>query len=233
MQKQWSYIAMVVFACSFSAIHIARAEVLDRVIATVNDHVILLSDLDDELRFESFTSGRKLIDITAEETKAALDRLIEQELLKEQVGTSEPKAISADQVRQQIESMKNDYVREHPGKIWDTGLRQYGLTEKSIHSHLTTELNELQFIDARFRPSIQISQWDIEQYYKKELVPKLPASGPVSLSDVTPKIREVLIQNKISEMLSSWLQTVRSQAQIRILSPVPNSYLMSPQSGAQ
>ena len=62
-----------------------RAEVIDRIVATVNGQIILLSDWEDSLRFEAFTSGRPLNRFTAEERKAVLDRLIDRELLREQL----------------------------------------------------------------------------------------------------------------------------------------------------
>jgi hypothetical protein len=40
---------------------------------------------------------------------------------------------------------------------------------------------------------------------------------PVPFAEAAPKIREVLIQQKINEALPSWLQTLRSQAKIRVL----------------
>ena len=42
---------------------------------------------------------------------------------------------------------------------------------------------------------------------------------PVTLQDAAPKIREILTQQKIDELLASWLETLRSQAQIHVLVP--------------
>ena len=36
------------------------AEVIDRIVATVNGHIILLSDWEDSLRYEAFSGGRPL-----------------------------------------------------------------------------------------------------------------------------------------------------------------------------
>ena len=234
MRTQWSFIVLAtVSLLMFTRQNANAGELLDRMIATVNGHVLLLSDWEDELRFECFTSNRSLAEISPSEKKAALDRLIEQELLREQARTTETKSVSGEQVRKQVDALKRNYLRENPGKTWDAALSKYGLTQKSIESHVTTELEQLQLIDTRFRPSIQISQAEIEQYYKNELVPKLPASDPVTLPDATPKIRELLVQNRMNEMLNSWLEMLRSQAQIRIVGPVSDSSLSSSHAGAQ
>jgi hypothetical protein len=83
---------------------------------------------------------------------------------------------------------------------------------------VAAELEQLELVDLRFRPSIQISSADIEKYYRQKIVPKLPASDPLSLNDAVPKIKEILIQERINQLLNSWLENLRSQAQIKVLS---------------
>jgi hypothetical protein len=38
----------------------------------------------------------------------------------------------------------------------------------------------------------------------------------MSLSDAVPRIREILMQQRMDEQVTSWLQTLREQADIRI-----------------
>jgi hypothetical protein len=38
----------------------------------------------------------------------------------------------------------------------------------------------------------------------------------VPMSDVSSKIREVLTQEKVNELLVSWLQTLRSEGEVRL-----------------
>ncbi|HKW16803.1 MAG TPA: hypothetical protein VJO35_04785 [Terriglobales bacterium] len=209
------------------------SEVLDRIVASVNSHVILLSDLDDELRYEYLVSGRKLESAVLSDEKAALDRLIDQELLHEQVRVIDAQPASVDQVRAQFEAMKADLLRQNPGASWQQVLSKYRLSEDLIRERIANQLQQLQLIDARFRPSIQVSPAEIEQYYRKQFVPTLPPSDPVSLADVTPKIREILVQDKMNQMLSSWLESLRSQAQIRTFIPDWNVRPTQPEAGAR
>lgn len=192
-----------------------RGEVLDRTVATVNGHVILLSDWDDELRYECLMSGRKLDRVTANEQKAALDRLIDQELLREQMRVADTKPVGNEQIQKQLDTLKGDVLRQNTGESWQQLLSNYRLSENFIKSHIAGELQQLQSIDTRFRPTIQISQAETEQYYKDQLVPQLPAGDPVSLTEATPRIREILVQRKMDEMLNSWLESLRAQAQIK------------------
>ena len=60
-------------------------QVVDRVVSNVNGHVVLQSDWEQEVAFEALSDGRDLDSFTLAERKAALDRLVDQELLREQV----------------------------------------------------------------------------------------------------------------------------------------------------
>ena len=200
------------------SVELHAGELLDRIVATVNSQVILQSDWDDEVRFEALMSDRKPDDETSEQRKAALDRLVDQDILREQMRMTDLKPASDDAIKKQIDDVKNEQLREHPGQSWETTLSRYQLTDKVVEDHVAAELEQLELVDLRFRPSIQISSADIEKYYRQKIVPKLPASDPLSLNDAVPKIKEILIQERINQLLNSWLETLRSQAQIKVLS---------------
>src|ERR1700721_3234618 len=72
------------------AISCVAGPIVDRVVTSVNGHVVLQSDWEEEVAFESFLEGRDPASLTTAERKAALDRLIDQELLREQVKPSQP-----------------------------------------------------------------------------------------------------------------------------------------------
>jgi parvulin-like peptidyl-prolyl isomerase len=199
------------------AIWLHAGELLDRIVATVNANVILQSDWDDEIHFEAFMSGRRPEDVTVEQRKAALERLIDQDILRDPMRIGDLKPAGAEEIKKQIEDLKSEQIREHPGQSWATTLSQYQLTDKLIEVHVAAELEQFQLVDLRFRPSIQVSAADIEKYYREQIIPKLPTSDPLSLNDAAPKIKEILIQEKINQLLNSWLQTLRSQAQIQVL----------------
>jgi hypothetical protein len=194
-------------------------EVLDRIVVNVNGQVILQSDWDDELNYECFMSNRSTQGLTQEERNAALTRLIDQELLREQMRANDFNPAAADDIAKQIDGLKQDYPRDHEGKSWSDALASYGVSEADLKSHVELELNQLRLVDARLRPSVQINTVDVENYYKEQLLPKSSSAQAITLQEAAPKIREVLTQQKINQLLTSWLETLRSQAQIRMLVP--------------
>jgi len=75
----------------------------------------------------------------------------------------------------------------------------------------------LRLVDARLRPTVQIDSKSIETYYQQELLPQLRQSGAqqIPLAQASPKIKELLTQRKIDQLLIAWLQTLRTGSEIR------------------
>ena len=88
-------------ACAFGG------QIVDRVVANVNGHVVLQSDWSRRSLSRPFPSAAIPTSFTADERKTALDRLIDQELLREQVRPSQP--APADQVASQVAAVRKLY----------------------------------------------------------------------------------------------------------------------------
>ncbi len=187
-------------------------EVLDRMAATVNGHALLQSDVDDELRYEFFAAKRPLSEASPKDVDSALNRLVDQELLREQMQSKDFQPVTAAQVSKAFETFKSDYATS---AAWTGALAPYDLTETEVRSHIETELNQLRLIDLRLRPTIQIDGDSIRNYYQQQFLPKLPAGQHLTLQEATPAIRELLIQQKMNDSLESWLESLRSQAKIQ------------------
>jgi peptidyl-prolyl cis-trans isomerase SurA len=200
------------------------ADVIDRIVATVNGHAILQSEWDDAVRFEAFMEGRPLDQITDQERSRALDRLIDQELLREQTQGVEAPQPSPQELKQRIEELQAQHGASSPD-AWRIALANYGLDEKELESRLAHDIASLRQVEARLRPSVQIDAQTIESYYRDEFLPKLRQSGAreVPLAAVSGKIREILTEQKVNQLFSSWLQSLRAESKIHtaLASPPP------------
>jgi hypothetical protein len=201
------------------------AAVIDRIVATVNGHIILLSDWEDSLRYEAFSNGRPLDRITAENRKSALDRLIDQELLREQMRTSDIQHASPEEVAQRVAEIRKQYADAETELGWRAVLDRYRLSDESLKNRVATELDLMRLVDARLRPSVTVDSKSIESYYRQELLPQLRQSGGqnVPLPDVTAKIKELLTQKKISQLLTAWLRDLRAGSEIRAEALTPEA----------
>src|SRR5881394_777687 len=106
MLRPFSILAAVLLAVAMTR----AGEVLDRLAATVNGHIFLQSDVDEELRYESFASKKPLRDLTPGDRAAALDRLIDQELLREQMRSADFTAVKRGETDKALDSLKADYL---------------------------------------------------------------------------------------------------------------------------
>lgn len=200
-----------------AALAAQSGELLDRIVATVNGRPILQSELTDEVRFEAFMSGKNPGDVTSSDVKSALDRLVDQKLIKGQARPADTKRLDPADVDRKIQTLKTEYAKRVEPDSWATALSRYGIGEDVIREHVTEELTELLIVDARLRPSIQIDPQEIKTYYQQKLLPALPPGQRTSLRDATPQIRELLVQEHINQQLEPWLQSLRGQADIHYI----------------
>lgn len=211
-------VLLMVWACAWAQ------DVVDRMAAVVNKHVILESELDQALRIELLLQGKPLSpeNLGPGEHQTVLERLIDQALLEQQIAhpeilnpTPDELATRVQEVRAQIPGASGD-----PG--WKSLLESYGLTQQDIEQHFISEIRILRLVDLRFRGLVHIDKTSIAGYYENKLVPELRRKGSSipPLADVSDKIEKILVEQNMSAMLDEWLQTLRSQAHIeKMISP--------------
>ena len=208
--------AFVVLLTALCIAPAGRAEVIDRIVATVNGRIILQSDWDEALCYEALLNGRTLAQFTGDERRAVLDRLIDQELLREQMKANDFQHASDSEVAARLADARKQYSEAATPEGWQTLLSKFRLTEKNVIEHVQQQIDLIRLVDAHLRPTVQIDSKSIEAYYREKFVPQLKQSGAgeVPLADVSAKIREVLTEEKVSELLVSWLQTLRSESAV-------------------
>ena len=196
----------------------ASGEVIDRIVATVNGHVILQSDWNDALRFEALLSARSLSDFNEQERRDVLDRLIDQELLSEQMKSASFQHASDEEAADQVAAARKLYPEAATDAGWNAVLDKFGMTEKSLQSHVKEQIDLMRLVDAHLRPTVQIDSKNIEAYYRDKFVPQLKQSGAeeVPLADVSAKISELLTEEKVNELMVSWLQSLRSESKVNV-----------------
>jgi peptidyl-prolyl cis-trans isomerase SurA len=203
----------------------APAQVVDRMVAVVNGRVILESELDQAARVEFLLQGKPIASLSQADRAAALERLIERSLLDQQIvnramldPTPQELAARVTEVRAGIPAAATD-------DQWKAVLASYGLTQQDLEEQLTDQVRILRFIDLRFRGLVRVDKDAIDTYYQEKFLPevrKRNAPEP-SLAEVSGKIEQILVEQRIDEMLNSWLKTLRSQAHIEKMIAAPPS----------
>jgi hypothetical protein len=215
-------LCMLFLLMIYSAVH--AGDIVDRIVATVNGHAILQSDWEDALHYEAFIAGHSSEQLTSADRKAALDRLIDQELLRQQIRSSDFQHASDQEVAVRVQEIRRQYPGADSDSGWHAALTRYGLTEKELEHRVALQLDLMRLVDARLRPTVQIDSKSIESYYNQELLPQLRQSGAqqIPLAQASPKIKELLTQRKIDQLLTAWLQTLRTGSEIRTQLATPD-----------
>lgn len=216
--KLWERVALGLILCAVAVPRLHAGDVIDRIVATVNGHIILQSDWDEALCYEALLSGRTLEEFGEEDRRAVLDRLIDQELLGEQMKSALFQHASDAETAATIADARKKYSEATSDEGWHAVLARFGLTEKAVVERVREQIDLMRLVDARLRPSVQIDSRSIEAYYRDKFVPQIRQTGAqdVPLEQVSGKIRELLTDEKVNELMVSWLQSLRSESKVSV-----------------
>lgn len=208
-------------------------ELLDGVVASVNRQPILRSDWGEAVAFEAFMRQRPLSQVTEADRVLALQHLIDRQLLKAQMGDETYLQPSEQALQQDLTKLREQVPNGKDDSAWQKLLAGYGLNETTVIKHLRTEVQVMNFVEVRLRPNVHVDQDEVESYYNKRLLPDLQANGakPVPLDDVASRIRELLTEQSIDELLDTWLHNLRQQANIHSRVRIPG--INAPEEGAR
>jgi hypothetical protein len=203
----------------------ASSVVLDRAVAVVNKHVILSSDLDDEIRLsilEPSQGGQG-----SPTRQQALEQLISRALIEQQIREQDlqavepsPEAVKArvDEIRKQLPVCIRQNCASDEG--WQAFLTAHGLTAVRVETYLRYRLEILSFIEQRFRQGIQITPEQVAAYYRETLLPQYAAGETVPpLDQVADRIQEILLQQQVNALFDDWLKNLRQQGDVEVLDP--------------
>jgi SurA-like N-terminal domain len=197
-----------------------RGETLDRVVASIGNAAITERDVDEEYHFERFLQGRPPTGSPDPVVrKAALSRLISQKLLEEQIGSVSRNAAAAQESAENtLQQVRKEFRSD---EAYRSALRTLGMTEPQVLKRLKLYQRTLRMIDERLRPTAQPDLKEVEAYYKETFVPEYAKSHttpPPPLAEVRDKIQEILVQRKINQLLSRWLDRLKSTRRVTIYS---------------
>lgn len=213
------------FAMAAVLLALPQSQVVDRMVAVVNKHVILESELDQTTRVEFLLQGKSPATITPADSQATLDRLIDRSLLDQQIVNPSMLDPSPLELVARIKEVRESV----PGAAgsddahWKAAMDSYGLTQQDLEQQLAAEVRITRLIDLRFRSLVRIEKDAVEEYFQKTFLPELRKRNvkEPALADVYSQIENILIQNRLDELQSDWLKTLRAQAHIEKMLAAP------------
>jgi peptidyl-prolyl cis-trans isomerase SurA len=209
------YLVFLAFLVSRAVL--LSADIIDRIVITVDNQVITQSQVDDEIRVTAFLNREKA-DLSPAARKEAAGRLIEQALIRREMGLSRYPLPELSDAGESLKTLKAMYSSETD---FHDALEAYGVTEDELTRRLWWQLTLLRFIDYRFRPGIQIPAADVQAYYRQQVSEwEQKGTKPIpTIEESRDQIEEILTQKRIDQALEQWIMDTRSQVTITYLDP--------------
>src|SRR6478752_10547295 len=198
-----------------------QGQVVDRMVAVVNKHVILESELDQATRVEFLLQAKPIEQLAQTDRLATLERLIDRSLLEQQIVDPAMLNPGPEDLAEKIKELREGLPGAGNNERWKTILAGYGLTQQDVEDQLTSQFRILRFIDLRFRGLVQVDKDAISAYYHDHFLPEVRKRNVAEpkLSEVSDKIEQILMEQGIDDLLSSWLKTLHAQAHIEKMLP--------------
>jgi hypothetical protein len=192
----------------------ARGEIIDRIAVSVGRSVITAGDIDRETRVAAFLNGVKP-DFSPAARRATAERMVEQKLIRAELETSRYPVPRPSEILPALEQFKQKQFADDGA--YRRALESDGITEQDLKDALLWQRTLLLFIELRFRPSVQVSDAEIQEYFRNVVEPAARAAHPdepVSLEDYRNQIEEKLAGERVDREIDAWLQEARKRTEI-------------------
>jgi hypothetical protein len=203
--------ALAVFLCSLAFVRTSLAqELVDRIAARIENDIILLSDVRHLGRYQMLVDGK------SETEPQLLDRLIDQWVVQNEADASRfPRPTDAE-IDQGVAALKKSFPSLEE---YEERRKQSGLSEAQVRDKIATQIHLTNYLDSRFRPSVQVDAKAIEDFYNTAVLPRAKARGqePPSLEASREVIQEALIEQSIDAQAEQWLKESRSRIHVERL----------------
>jgi hypothetical protein len=191
-------------------------QVVDRIIARIEDDVLLQSDLRELGQFQQL-QGTKV-----EPESTRMDELIDQWVIEHEGQAAQFSQPSEADVNASVDQLKKNLGGE---EVFQKRLKETGLSVASVRRILARILFYSRYLDYKFRTAAQIDSAAEEKYYNTEFAEQVKARGEKlpPLDSVRPQIHELLVQEDISKRAAEWLTESRSRLKVEIVPATASS----------
>jgi hypothetical protein len=182
-------------------------EVLDQIAARVESDIILLSEVRTLSRYQMLVDGK------AENDAAILDRLVDQWIVRNEANTARFPHPAEAEIAHGVEHLQASFASPEE---YQSRKKQSGLSDRDIQRIVADQLYLSNYLDSRFRPAVQVSAKEVEDFYQQAVVPRAKAhnQAPPPLDISYEFIQQALVQRGINEQADIWLKESRPRLHV-------------------
>jgi|SRR5438128_2427925 len=206
-RKQRGLFAALLWLTASTACFAGQQTVVDRVVGRVEEDIILQSDVEQLARYQLLVDGK------SESEAQILDRLIDQWIVRKEAEASHfPGPVKAD-VDRGLQRLERSFAKKGD---FDAQREKAGISEMELQQIVTAQAYLSNYLDSRFRPTVQVDERAIQDFYNQTVIPRAKARGqePPSFDAARDLIQEVLTQRGINDQADKWLKESRTRLSI-------------------
>lgn len=196
----------------------AQDQLVDRIVAVVDEDPILASDLQEVIGLGLAERREK----EGEETlrTRVLDRLVDERLRFHEVDRFGFTQVPVGAIEARVAEIRARYPS---AEAFAAQLRKVGLTAEGLGQLVARQLMVLIYVDERLGARVFVSLDDIRAYYQGTLVPKLQQDKqPVPpIEEVREQIRALLKEQRLNEEIVRWTEELRRNADVQLFLDEP------------
>ena len=192
----------------------ASAVIVDRVAIAVGNKVITDSEIEQRIRLTAFQNGEKP-DFSTAVRRAAAERLINQKIVEREMDVGHYPLLPEERRKELL----NDYAKENfhgDAEALRQALAGYAVTIQDLEDDLARQSDLLTFLNLRFRPAVEVSDQDVQRYFREKIIPGNPG-GQIALNDFRAQIEKQITNERADSDLDAWLREQRKRARIEYL----------------
>jgi len=185
-------------------------EAFDRIMAVVNDEVIVLSDLKIIEAFGLYEAEE--IDQEQDAHFRILQRLIEQKLVIQ--FTSETTFVPEEELEAGLQKIIKDIGDDQ----FDERMEQFDMDLNDLEEYLYENMLYQRILSQKFSQAATVNLKEIEEYYQQQYVSSQKAKGlePQPMLGILDEIELAIKRKKVEKQVEEWIRNLRKESDIQI-----------------
>ena len=202
MRRRWRLVTMGIVL----AVGMARAEVIDRILAVVDGAIITQSDAAAAIRLG-------LVAGPADPLAAVVDRLIERRLILREVDRYAPPDPAEADVDRAVTEIR---ARAGSPTQFDAILLQTGFALDQLRRHVRDDLRIESYLQQRFG-AVQPAEEEIQRYYREHAAEFSQGAVLRPFEEAHDVAKAALVAERRAATIRDWMADLRRRANINIV----------------
>jgi hypothetical protein len=183
----------------------AQTQVLDRIVATVGQQVITLSDVRAAVGLGLLPESSSL------PIGAVVERLVDRELMRAEIDRFGVVAPAPELLTSRIEAIRKRFANQ---QAFDAALEAHGLSDARFRAWVADDWRIEQYIQQRFDAASQPTDEDVLQYFQSR-EPEFSRNGqPPRFEEIRDEVRRRLLASRRQALVDDWIAGLKRRTEI-------------------